>query len=254
MSIRAQAPTPFGEESSNSQHDIMQELQSLRDKIRDIIRDSQCYYPKSNGPFNCSRTTEFHQRVATTKSPTSNFKLWPKEEEAPRGTLQPPTKPKMEERRRIISNPPKCFECNSVGHYASSCLTKRALIFREDLNGWIEKEEDESGKCVEGEENGEDDEHGHSLPKVPAINLGNSSPLTIRIHISSFYHGSVNRVNACSENNHRSGNFTPKDILELLISLLILYLLSIILMIVMRTIDLELEIIFVIEHRESSKE
>ncbi|KAI5681717.1 hypothetical protein M9H77_02945 [Catharanthus roseus] len=67
------------------------------------------------------------KQVATTKPPTSNFNPWPKEEEALKG------------------------------HYASSCPTKRALIFREDLNGWIEKEEDESGECAEGEENGEDD-------------------------------------------------------------------------------------------------
>ncbi|KAI5653262.1 hypothetical protein M9H77_30449 [Catharanthus roseus] len=82
------------------------------------------------------------RQVASTKPPTSNFKPWPKKKESPRGTFQPPTKPKMEER----------------GHYASSCPTKRTFIFREDLNGWIEKEEDESNECVEGEENGEDDE------------------------------------------------------------------------------------------------
>ncbi|KAI5667832.1 hypothetical protein M9H77_17685 [Catharanthus roseus] len=230
----------------------MQELQSLRDEMRDIRRDVtnlsnqqrevsphgslNVTTPRSNGPLNCSRTTEFHQpphfdeelhpppysgrrgsfggrgmprhfeevprpqarqelelyilrlnleedkdasmarflsglnreianqlelyphttyedmchlankiesqrkrsgmmrssfpnqrQVATTKPPTSNFKPWPKKEEAPRG------------------------------HYASSCPTKRALIFREDLNGWIEKEEDESSECVEGEENGDGD-------------------------------------------------------------------------------------------------
>ncbi|KAI5681215.1 hypothetical protein M9H77_02442 [Catharanthus roseus] len=81
--------------------------------------------------------------VATTKPPTSNFKPWQKKEEAPRCTFQPPTKLKIEKR----------------GHYASSYPKKRALIFREDLNGRIEKKEDENGKCVEGEENGEDDEH-----------------------------------------------------------------------------------------------
>ncbi|KAI5653029.1 hypothetical protein M9H77_30216 [Catharanthus roseus] len=82
MSTQAQAPTPFGEESSNSQHDdplrlIMQKLQSLRDEMRDIRRDFtnlsnqqrevsphgslNASTPRSNGPFNCSRTTEFHQ-------------------------------------------------------------------------------------------------------------------------------------------------------------------------------------------------
>ncbi|KAI5681678.1 hypothetical protein M9H77_02906 [Catharanthus roseus] len=82
MSTQAQAPTPFGEDSSNSQHDdplrlIMQELQSLRDEMRDIRRDVtnlsnqqrevsphgslNVTTPRSNGPLNCSRTTEFYQ-------------------------------------------------------------------------------------------------------------------------------------------------------------------------------------------------
>ncbi|KAI5653220.1 hypothetical protein M9H77_30407 [Catharanthus roseus] len=82
MSTQAQAPTPFGEESRNSKHDdplrlIIQELQSLRDGMRDIRRDvtnlsnqqrevsphgsPNATTPRSNGPFNYSRTTEFHQ-------------------------------------------------------------------------------------------------------------------------------------------------------------------------------------------------
>ncbi|KAI5676499.1 hypothetical protein M9H77_07449 [Catharanthus roseus] len=82
MSTQAQAPTLFEEESSNSQHDeplrlIMQELQSLRDDMRDIRRDVtnlsnqqrgvsphgslNATTPRSNGPFNCSKTTEFLQ-------------------------------------------------------------------------------------------------------------------------------------------------------------------------------------------------
>ncbi|KAI5663903.1 hypothetical protein M9H77_23226 [Catharanthus roseus] len=68
--------------SSNSRHNdplrlIMQKLQSLRDEMRDIRRDItnlsnqqrevsphgslNVTTPRSNGPFNCSRTTEFHQ-------------------------------------------------------------------------------------------------------------------------------------------------------------------------------------------------
>ncbi|KAI5657935.1 hypothetical protein M9H77_26728 [Catharanthus roseus] len=55
----------------------MQEIQSLRDEIRDIRRDVtnlsnhqrelsphgslNVTTPRSNGPFNCSGTTEFHQ-------------------------------------------------------------------------------------------------------------------------------------------------------------------------------------------------
>ncbi|KAI5657944.1 hypothetical protein M9H77_26737 [Catharanthus roseus] len=71
-----------GVESRNSQHDdplrlVMQELQSLRNEMRDIRRDvtnlanqQRDVSPygslnattlRSNGPFNCSRTTEFHQ-------------------------------------------------------------------------------------------------------------------------------------------------------------------------------------------------
>ncbi|KAI5653956.1 hypothetical protein M9H77_31143 [Catharanthus roseus] len=76
-------------------------------------------------------------QVTTTKPPTSNFKPWLNKEEAPRSTFQPPTKPKMEERGKIISNPPKYCKYNGVGHHASSCPTKRALTFREDLK-WLD--------------------------------------------------------------------------------------------------------------------
>ncbi|KAI5649945.1 hypothetical protein M9H77_35950 [Catharanthus roseus] len=206
MSTQAQAPTPFREESSNSQDDDplrlrMQErdVPNLSNQQREVramdhsialekpsstnlhilmknfihlltlaeeaVLEEEAFLDSLKKFQNHKLGMESHYmmimniQVATTKQPTSNFKPWPKKEEAPRGTFQSPTKQKMEERGKIISNPPKRFKCNYVGHYASSCPTKRALIFREDSNGLIEKEEDESGECVEGEENGEDDEH-----------------------------------------------------------------------------------------------
>ncbi|KAI5652781.1 hypothetical protein M9H77_29968 [Catharanthus roseus] len=82
MLTQGQAPTLFREDSSNSQHDyplrlIIQELQSQRDEMRDIRRgvtnlsnqqrkvsphgSLNVPTPRSNGPFNYSRTTEFHQ-------------------------------------------------------------------------------------------------------------------------------------------------------------------------------------------------
>ncbi|KAI5657925.1 hypothetical protein M9H77_26718 [Catharanthus roseus] len=151
---------------------IMQALQSLRDEMRHIRRgvttlsnqqgevsphgSLNATTPRSNGPFNRNRTTEFHQPPhfddelqpppyggrrggfggrgmhrhfeevprpqarhgeplyddhehisCNNKTTTSNFKRWPEKEEAPSGSFQPPTKPKMEERDKIISNPPK---------------------------------------------------------------------------------------------------------------------------------------------------
>ncbi|KAI5653372.1 hypothetical protein M9H77_30559 [Catharanthus roseus] len=44
---------------------------------------------------------------------------------------------------RFITNPTRCFKCNGVEHIAINCPTKRTLVFCEDLNGWIEKDEDD---------------------------------------------------------------------------------------------------------------
>ncbi|KAI5667224.1 hypothetical protein M9H77_17077 [Catharanthus roseus] len=103
----------LGQPSSTNLHILMNNFIHLLTVVEEEVLEEEA----------CLDTLK--KQVATTKPPTSNFKPWPKKEEASRG------------------------------HYASSCPTKRALIFREDLNGWIE-EEDESGECVEGEENGDD--------------------------------------------------------------------------------------------------
>ncbi|KAI5664498.1 hypothetical protein M9H77_23821 [Catharanthus roseus] len=229
MSTQAQAPTPFGEESSNSQHDdplrlIMKELQSLRDKMRDIRRDvtnlsNQQREVSPHGSLNATTQGAMDHSIALGQLSSTNLYILIKnfihllmvveeavwEEEAcldtlkkflsgligeianelelyPHTTYEDISHPANEiefqrkrsgimrssfpnQRQVTTTKPPNSnfkpwqkMEEPPRGHYASSCPIKRALIFREDLNSLIKNEEDESGKCVEGEENGEDDE------------------------------------------------------------------------------------------------
>ncbi|KAI5663931.1 hypothetical protein M9H77_23254 [Catharanthus roseus] len=79
---------------------------------------------------------------------------------------------------RLIANPTRCFKCNGMGHIAINCPTKRTFVFSEDLNGWIEKIEDDYQEGnVDTEESSEDqeivsfkaDEEGMSLVTIRAL-------------------------------------------------------------------------------------
>ncbi|KAI5677875.1 hypothetical protein M9H77_08825 [Catharanthus roseus] len=65
--------------------------------------------------------------------------------------------PKVEEKGRLITNPTRCFKCNGLGHKAINCPTKRTLIFREDLNGWIEKNGEDCLEMIVDDRNSHDD-------------------------------------------------------------------------------------------------
>ncbi|KAI5654433.1 hypothetical protein M9H77_31620 [Catharanthus roseus] len=152
MSTQAQAPTPFGEESSNSQHDdplrlIMQDLQSLRDEMRDIRRDVTNL---------SNQQREFHQ------PPRFDEELHPPPYDGRRGGFGGRGMP------RHFEEVPRPQARHGEPLYDDH------EHFPFDLNGWIEKEEDESGEYVEGEEYGEDDEHIDlnplkSLPPIRGI-------------------------------------------------------------------------------------
>ncbi|KAI5653658.1 hypothetical protein M9H77_30845 [Catharanthus roseus] len=77
------------------------------------------------------------------KSQASTYKSWPKKEDKPKMAFKDHSKPKVEEKGRLITNPTRCFKCNRVGHIAINCPTKRTFVFSEDLNGWIEKNDDD---------------------------------------------------------------------------------------------------------------
>ncbi|KAI5667741.1 hypothetical protein M9H77_17594 [Catharanthus roseus] len=64
-------------------------------------------------------------------------------EDTPKVAFKDHSKPKVEEKGRLITNPMRCFKCNGVGHTAINCPAKRTLVFGEDLNGWIEKSDDD---------------------------------------------------------------------------------------------------------------
>ncbi|KAI5682162.1 hypothetical protein M9H77_03390 [Catharanthus roseus] len=51
--------------------------------------------------------------------------------------------PKVEEKRKSITNSTRCFKCNRVGHIDINCPSKRTFVFGKDLNGWIGKSDDD---------------------------------------------------------------------------------------------------------------
>ncbi|KAI5648395.1 hypothetical protein M9H77_34400 [Catharanthus roseus] len=106
--------------------DIQRDVTNLSNQQREVSTHSSLNVPtpRRNGPFNCSRSTEFHQP------------------------------PHFDELHACLDTLKK-FHDHKLGiesHYMM-------VMNMEDLNGWTEKEEDATGECVEGEENGEDDEH-----------------------------------------------------------------------------------------------
>ncbi|KAI5663367.1 hypothetical protein M9H77_22690 [Catharanthus roseus] len=50
---------------------------------------------------------------------------WPKKEDIPKVALKDHSKPKVEEKGRLITNRTRCFKCNSVGHIAITYTTKK---------------------------------------------------------------------------------------------------------------------------------
>ncbi|KAI5682078.1 hypothetical protein M9H77_03306 [Catharanthus roseus] len=77
------------------------------------------------------------------KPKASTYKSWPKKDETPKVVFKDSFKPKVEEKGRLITNPTRSFKCNGVDHAAINYPGKRTLVFSKDLNGCIEKDEDD---------------------------------------------------------------------------------------------------------------
>ncbi|KAI5664032.1 hypothetical protein M9H77_23355 [Catharanthus roseus] len=90
-----------------------------------------------------SKTHLSSSRSVVPKPQESTYKDWPKKDKTHKVVFKDNSRPKVEEKSRLITNPTRCFKCNGWGHIAINCPTKRALVFCEDLNGWIKKDEDD---------------------------------------------------------------------------------------------------------------
>ncbi|KAI5681902.1 hypothetical protein M9H77_03130 [Catharanthus roseus] len=80
-----------------------------------------------------------YEDIVVPKPQESTHKSWPKKEDTPKVAFKDHSKPKVEEKGKLITNLTRCFKCNRLGHIA----TKRTFVFREDLNGWLEKSDDD---------------------------------------------------------------------------------------------------------------
>ncbi|KAI5672374.1 hypothetical protein M9H77_12738 [Catharanthus roseus] len=143
-----------------------------------------------------SKTNLPSSRIVVPKPQASTYKSWRKKEDTPRVAFKDHSKPKVEEKRKVdhqsnkafasrafviptpttdvfnqgfngyfkllsystlITNPIRCFICNCLGHIAINCPTKRTSIFCECLNGWIEKDDEESLENIVDDGNSHED-------------------------------------------------------------------------------------------------
>ncbi|KAI5672384.1 hypothetical protein M9H77_12748 [Catharanthus roseus] len=107
-------------------------------------------FSKTNLPFS---------RSVVSKPQASTYKSWPKKEDTPKVAFKDHSKPKVEEKGRLITNPTRCFKCNGMVHIAINCPTKRTLISNEEFNGWIKREEDDcQDELIDKKEGNKDQE------------------------------------------------------------------------------------------------
>ncbi|KAI5676941.1 hypothetical protein M9H77_07891 [Catharanthus roseus] len=117
------------------------------------------------------------------KPQASTYKSWPKKEDTLKVAFKDHSKPKMEEKGRLITNPTRCCKCNGVEHIAINYPTKRTLVFSEDLDGWIEKSYDDCQESiVDKEESGENKEIASFEAKEEGMSLVTIRASSTQVH------------------------------------------------------------------------
>ncbi|KAI5659639.1 hypothetical protein M9H77_28432 [Catharanthus roseus] len=100
------------------------------------------------------------------KPQASTYKSWPKKDYTSKVAFKDYSKPKVEEKGKLITNQIRCFKCNGVGHGAINCPTQRTLIFNKELNGCIKWEVNDCQDDLIEKENGNEDQEIDSFEAI----------------------------------------------------------------------------------------
>ncbi|KAI5649879.1 hypothetical protein M9H77_35884 [Catharanthus roseus] len=102
-----------------------------------------------------SKTTLPSSRNVVPKPQAFAYKSWPKKEDTPKVAFNDHSKPKVEEKGKLITNPT-----------SYQLPTKRTLVFSEDLNVWIEKSDDDYQEGIVDRDESSEDQDITSLKPV----------------------------------------------------------------------------------------
>ncbi|KAI5658035.1 hypothetical protein M9H77_26828 [Catharanthus roseus] len=128
MSSDGHLPTQSDQEGTSdpTRMNLNETLRSMQQSIEGLARHSKIciiWLPKFENQrkrIGFSKTNISSSRSVVPKSQASTYKSWPKKEDTPKMAFKDHSKPKVEEKGRLVTNPTRCFKCIS----AINCLIK----------------------------------------------------------------------------------------------------------------------------------
>ncbi|KAI5653845.1 hypothetical protein M9H77_31032 [Catharanthus roseus] len=158
MSTDGHLPTQSYQEGTSepSMRNLNETLRDVEELKKDKSSDTMEQRVGDNlGGFNSPHHQRPFNNVSTYDMPVQNshpfhevgyqrrpqFRDGRRGEDTPKVAFKDHSKPKVEEKGKLITNPIRCFKCNGVGQIAINCPTKKTLVFGEDLNkGIVDKD------------------------------------------------------------------------------------------------------------------
>ncbi|KAI5667341.1 hypothetical protein M9H77_17194 [Catharanthus roseus] len=118
MSTKGQLPTKSHQEGTSdpSRMNLNETLRSMQQSIERLVRDVEDLKKIENQKkrVGLSKTNLPSSRSVVSKPQASTYKSWPKKEDTPKVAFKDNPNPKVEGKRRLITNPTRCFNCNGM--------------------------------------------------------------------------------------------------------------------------------------------